>query len=194
MSRDYKSVTQRIRLFVKSKERLSPNYVFTTDQFRHYGKSKTVTKIFTRLCREGLLTRISYGYYVRPGPVDIDKVVNIVSFLKGKKAVPGYGKCFKSFDMPTRNLSVNEYLTDKRSEELTINGKVVRLTKSADWELIEPRGEIGRAFRVLIHPLSTSNEKRKMINHIMDQPEKMVNRVKGRFPSWTRPYFENYSM
>lgn len=188
------SIQDRVRKYISKHSKVDPNYIYTVDNFAHYGKYRTVTKVLTRMCHEGSLVRIYQGYYLKPGSVDVDEVVRKFSYLRRERVTRGYGACFNTFGIRKRGLNKNDYLTKGSSKSLVINGRIVNLVKSADWELLEPSNTIGEAYRVLIHPLSTSEEKKRMINHINSGATTVINRMKNKFPSWVRPYFESHPL
>ena len=122
----------------------------------HLGSRSAVDQALSRLTRNGRLSRVCQGVYVRPietrfglRPPAVDKVIASLEALWGETIVPSGGAAANALGLTTQVPVRSVYLTSGPSRNLKLGELYVALRHAPRWQLVYPHRSAGDAVRAL---------------------------------------------
>ena len=131
-----KSIHQQVMEQIREFERGS---IFFPEQFEHLGNNESVRQSLSRICREGIIIRLSRGIYLYP-TIDkelgvmypsVDKVAQAISERDKSRIIPTGISALNSLGLSTQIPMKVIYLTDGIPRKINIGNQTINFKKTA---------------------------------------------------------------
>ena len=148
------TIAEAVRIAVLKQPRGEP---FTTSRLLKLGPRATVDQALSRLVREGVLTRVRRGVYMRPKqsrlvgivPADPEAVVRAIAKSTGETITPTGATAANQLGLTTQMVLGYVYRTSGRSRDVRIGRVTVKLRHASARQLALANTPAGTALAAL---------------------------------------------
>jgi hypothetical protein len=148
------SLTDQVLSMVESQPEGTP---LTAKGLLHLSNRAAVDQTLSRLAKQGKITRLERGVYVRPiktrfgmrGPYS-EKIIEQLRTMRGETIVSSGAAAANALGLTTQVPVKEVYLTSGRSRRLWLGGKQeIELRHAKAWQLVKANERAGQAARAL---------------------------------------------
>lgn len=186
------TVAEAVRLATLKEPRGEP---FTTARLLGLGPRATVDQALSRLTREGSLTRVRRGVYMRPKfsrfvgnvPADPEAVIRAIAASTGEIIAPTGATAANQLGLTTQVALGHVYRTSGRSRDVRIGRTIVKLRHASARQLAlanTPAGTALAALRYLGPDAVTERTIRQVRRRIGARQFALLLNATGAMPAW----------
>jgi len=190
-------VAQAVRRAVLQQPRGEP---FPTSRLLGLGPRAAVDQAVSRLAREGVISRVRRGIYVRPRqsrlvgtiPANADAVVRAIAESTGEIIAPHGAAAAHALGLTTQVPLRTVYRTSGRTRDIKVNKSVVTLRHASQRQLAlanTPAGAALAALRYLGRDAVTERTLQQVRARIGRQQFQALRQATGVMPSWLADLF-----
>lgn len=166
--------------------------VLSPKEFLHLGSRAAVDQAFSRLARDGQLSRVARGLYIRTANMgesaspSLEKVVKSMA-VKGKAAIVlGGARAAEFFGLTSPQENSQEFLTSGRTQRLIVEGQEALLRHAPRWMFALGSSLAGTALRALAWSgAAKADETARQLRPRMPELEwETLSSIRCCLPSW----------
>ena len=186
------TVAEAVRLAALEQPRGEP---FTTARLLGLGPRATVDQALSRLAREGVLTRVRRGVYMRQKqsrlvgnvPADPETVIRAIAESTGETIAPAGAAAANQLGLTTQVVLSHVYRTSGRSRDVRIGRTIVKLRHASARQLAlanTPAGSALAALRYLGPHVVTERTIMQVRSRIGERQFAQLRNATWAMPAW----------